>query len=137
MTEAEPLPHWAESQIEWGVNGYLCERAQLCTRDGRKIGNAVIVKIEPLTEWVFTVITDAGNTLILNIEELQELFHPPKFIMHRAPSCDPVVWRWINSNGDVVTNWLEYKANQKLDIEQQVAAAGGVVEYAYAAPTGS
>jgi len=76
------LPEWATSQILDG--SYLHVRASLPTKDGRVCGNAVIVEIEtskhddtPLA----TVVTDAGNVLKLNENELRGMFHPPQYIM--------------------------------------------------------
>lgn len=50
------------------------------------------------------------------------------------PVGEPAAWRWFNSNGDQVTNWLDFKAAQKANVEAQVAEAGGRIEYAYARP---
>lgn len=49
----------------------------LATRDGRKIGNAVIVWSEPDTELgrLYGVRTDFGNRAVLTRSELVELFH--------------------------------------------------------------
>ncbi len=45
---------------------------------------------------------------------------------------EPVAWRWRNRVGDWVTVWLDYKPYQRACIEQQVAEAGGIIQYAYA-----
>ena len=50
------------------------------------------------------------------------------------PVGEPAAWRWFNSNGDQVTNWLDFKAAQKATVEAQVAEAGGRIEYAYTRP---
>lgn len=50
------------------------------------------------------------------------------------PVGEPAAWRWFNSNGDQVTNWLDFKAAQKAKVEAQVAEAGGRIEYAYTRP---
>lgn len=50
------------------------------------------------------------------------------------PVGEPAAWRWFNSNGDQVSNWLDFKAAQKAKVEAQVAEAGGRIEYAYARP---
>lgn len=47
---------------------------------------------------------------------------------------EPAAWRWFNSNGDQVTNWLDFKPSQKANVEAQVAEAGGRIEYAYTLP---
>lgn len=64
--------------------------SQLCTRDGRKCGNAVIVEPVILTlrrSAAWTVITDAGNEMTLTEPELQELFYFPtqKMDLQTAP----------------------------------------------------
>ena len=51
-----------------------------------------------------------------------------------AAQGEPVAWRWFNSNGDQVTNWLDFKPSQRGSIESQVSEAGGHVEYAYTHP---
>lgn len=50
------------------------------------------------------------------------------------PVGEPAAWRWFNSNGDQVTNWLDFKPSQKANVEAQVAEAGGRIEYAYTRP---
>lgn len=52
----------------------------------------------------------------------------------RCYETEPVVWRWRNSVGEVVTDWLEYQRQTADGIKKQVAAEGGTVEYAYATP---
>jgi hypothetical protein len=75
------LPPWAERRIRKDEDGYLVPLAQLMTRDGRRHGNAVLAKVEHLTEWVCTAVTDMGNVLVFNRAELEEGFHPPVFVM--------------------------------------------------------
>lgn len=74
----EPLPEWAERRIGPGLDGYAYERAQLCTRDGRRIGNAVVIRAFGGN---YTVLTDMGTEMTLRRHELCELFHPPKYVM--------------------------------------------------------
>ena len=50
------------------------------------------------------------------------------------PVGEPAAWRWFNSNGDQVSNWLDFKAAQKANVEERVAEAGGRIEYAYTRP---
>ena len=50
------------------------------------------------------------------------------------PVGEPAAWRWFNSNGDQVTNWLDFKPSQKASVDAQVAEAGGRVEYVYTRP---
>ena len=74
-----PMPDWAI-----GLATKATEiGAQLCTRDGRRIGNAVTM------DWpvpahglqVAKVLTDTGNELLLTEGELAELFYEPCWLM--------------------------------------------------------
>lgn len=70
----EPLPSWAISKS----NGcYMEIGAQLRTRDGRKIGNAVVVSVD---EAGAIIVTDAGSRMPLTESELEGLFYPPEWI---------------------------------------------------------
>ena len=81
------MPHWAIGE----ANGVLQVGAQLCTRDGRKTGNGVIVSAVE-HQWrgykdiLFEVLTDAGNTLTLNTAEVFDMFYPPEYLMDVATS---------------------------------------------------
>lgn len=75
----EPLPGWAIGL----AHGLYVLGSQLPTRDGRRMGNAHIIDTkysEPLDQTVYAVLTDAGNTLRMTQEELEECFYPPKYI---------------------------------------------------------
>lgn len=77
------LPPWATGL----TNNFLEVGAQLCTKDGRKIGNAVVTEIDfskYLDQTVATIITNAGTTILLNEAELRELFHQPQWKMDPA-----------------------------------------------------
>ena len=76
--ELTPMPPWAASR----ANGkYMQEKAQLATRDGRKIGNACVVCIDFVDKrQVAKIITDVGNYLMLSEDEIKRLFHPPVWI---------------------------------------------------------
>lgn len=78
---------------------------QLSTRDGRNIGNAVIFDITVKKDLVlFYCITDAYNIVCLNLHEMHELFHPPKYILEDFPN---------NEDLDVTTyieNWYDNTA---------------------------
>jgi hypothetical protein len=83
--EEEWLPEWAIS-----VADGLAPGAQLCTRDGRSMGNAVIMGPEKLTEQgrkYWPVLTDAGTLMRLSTEEIKAAFWPPRWVMdpRRAP----------------------------------------------------
>lgn len=80
------LPKWA---IGLSDGDYMQVGAQLRTRDGRRTGNAFVSKTYTLqcpqkSKGLLTVaetITDAGNVMTLIMEELEELFYPPLWIM--------------------------------------------------------
>lgn len=70
-----PLPEWAVGRS--GGN-YLEVGAQLATRDGRRCGNAYVDAVHGSEA---SVVTDMGTALRVNLSELEELFHPPSYIM--------------------------------------------------------
>ena len=76
-----PLPDWAI-----GTVSELAPGAQLCTRDGRRVGNAVISgpKVLVHEHEFWPVLTDAGTTLRLTDAEVAELFWPPRWLMDPA-----------------------------------------------------
>ena len=79
IIEDEPLPPWAE-KISNG--NYFEIGAQLCTRDGRKIGNAFVNKIEFKNDLELAqIITDRGTIIYLTLPELKELFYKPRYVM--------------------------------------------------------
>lgn len=85
-----PLPEWAERQVAPDWLAYLQLHAQLCTRDGRKMGNAVVVEVKILygrlltpAGYRITVLTDMGREIVLNRNEVMELFYPPRFIVKK------------------------------------------------------
>lgn len=74
---------------EWALNSNgdpMVLRTQLCTRGGRRIGNAIVTSVpyESLGVEVVDIRTDFGNELTLNREELGELFHTPTYV-HKSP----------------------------------------------------
>ena len=75
------LPYWAI-----GTATELAPGTQLCTRDGRKVGNAVVSgpKVTERGREHWPVLTDVGNTLRLNDAEVAELFWPPRWLMDPA-----------------------------------------------------
>lgn len=68
----ELLPDWAERKTDKFEVG-----AQLCTRDGRRTGNAYISDNH---ENGFVVKT-YYNEIVLNLKELEEMFYTPEYIM--------------------------------------------------------
>ena len=78
LTELALRPHWAIGLAE----GYMQRGAQLCTRDGRRMGNAVVAGFETRGEKTFAVaVTDVGTVMRLNQGELAEWFDEPKWLM--------------------------------------------------------
>jgi hypothetical protein len=75
-----PLPEWAARRS--GGN-HMEIGAQLATRDGRRCGNAYVDRLEKHRRLgqVAVVITDMGTTMRLTQRELEELFHPPAYVM--------------------------------------------------------
>lgn len=75
----EPLPEWA---VDF-AHGKLVLGAQLCTRDGRRMGNAHIVAIperEFVRNEVYLILTDAGNSVAMLESEIKDAFYPPKYV---------------------------------------------------------
>ena len=84
----EPIPEWAVRRSE---KDEYCFGTQLCTKDGRRCGNAMIIAISsnvrPSTKQLYAVyhiVTDAGNFARLTLEELKSSFHPPQWIASRV-----------------------------------------------------
>lgn len=75
------LPHWA---IRIAQPGILEVGAQLCTRDGRRMGNAHIIgfKEDALDTGrpYYHVMTDAGTRMVMNSTEINDSFWPPRWI---------------------------------------------------------
>ena len=88
------LPSWAEKLSD---GQYMEEGAQLCTKDGRIIGNAIVVSVEfpsspndPHGEipWA-RILTDRGHEAWMCVEEMEKLFHPPSYIVKKE------LWRLV------------------------------------------
>ena len=75
------LPPYA---IRRAREGMLEVGAQLCTRDGRRMGNAHIIKAKlgvlGTGRLYYTLLTDAGTVLTMNSTEINECFWPPRLI---------------------------------------------------------
>jgi hypothetical protein len=80
--QVPPRPEWAAEEIP---TSYITINAQLCTRDGRKISNARMLRVEesfmgaPLP--LAIVRTDDGKEVKVFIHNLPFLFHPPQWVM--------------------------------------------------------
>lgn len=70
-----PLPDWATAH---NIAQEPVLYAQLFTRNPRRNGNAMIFHVASST---FGVITDMGNTMALNLTELNQLFEIGDYIM--------------------------------------------------------
>ena len=82
------LPEWA---LAHDTSGSLVPGRQLCTRDGRNVGNAHIISIEikkyesipkPLT--LYVILTDAGTEFKMLDSEINERFYIGEFISDPA-----------------------------------------------------
>lgn len=76
------LPDWAEQHNK---QRRLQVGAQLQTRDGRVTGNGRIYKVSP-SEYIgdmicYSVMTDAGNSLVLTDEEVHSMFYVGPYII--------------------------------------------------------
>lgn len=62
------------------MNTSLQIGTRLCTRDGRRSGNAIITAISESEHGIgtlYSIETDFGNTARLTSGEINEFFHPP------------------------------------------------------------
>ncbi len=78
----EPLPHFVE---RFSDGNYMVKNTQLATRDGRKIGNARVLKVKyckELKKEIAYCISDMGNTFSFSEDELKEYFHKPRYIIN-------------------------------------------------------
>ena len=81
MDFPEQLPHWA---IGFNTGNDVMVGAQLCTKDGRKCGNAFIYSeaTQAIEETaIYSVITDIGGYLTLTASEIIELFYISEYLM--------------------------------------------------------
>lgn len=83
----DEFPSWADRPSAGSYQEFL---TQLMTRDGRKIGNALVISDD---EYLAEILTDAGNRMIYNSLELIELFHKPEWIMSHTGCSDWVISR--------------------------------------------
>ena len=73
------LPEWAERHSD---GTYMEVGAQLLTKDGRAIGNAVVKSVRK-TKWglMADIVTDKGNKSTMTKSELEERFYKPTLII--------------------------------------------------------
>lgn len=83
-SESSLWPEWVKGRIE---DGKIVLGAQLPTKDGRRIGNAVVYALSGTLElngeshYVYEIITDAGSSVKMLEEEIAEAFYPPEWII--------------------------------------------------------
>ena len=101
------MPEWATgratSSTELG--------AQLCTRDGRRCGNAVVMESHKVIDKPFVIVcTDAGNLMTLSPSEVDELFHPARWLMD--PNTTPgAIRHTIDIRNALVKKYVEADDN--------------------------
>lgn len=78
--ELGPLPDWATAH---NIAQEPVTYAQLFTRNPRRNGNAMIYHVGA-SGGTFGVITDMGNTMVLNATELDQLFEVGDYIMNET-----------------------------------------------------
>jgi hypothetical protein len=76
-----PLPEWAAKRWE----GEYELATQLCTRDGRRMGNAFLYDIETkefegVPYVLYHILTDMGSLIRMTENELKEVFHEPTYV---------------------------------------------------------
>lgn len=79
-----PVPSWADKYLGGEIELY----AQLCTRDGRRFGNGIVIGVEEetfddVTFNCYTILTDFGNQIVLSAEQVQRGYHLPEFRMKK------------------------------------------------------
>lgn len=105
--EHDFIPEWATgcatSSTELG--------AQLCTRDGRRCGNAVVMESHKVIDKPFVIVcTDAGNLMTLSPSEVDELFYPAKWLMD--PNTAPgAIRHTIDIRNALVKKYVEADDN--------------------------
>lgn len=119
------MPHWAIGE----AHGVLQVGAQLCTRDGRKTGNGVIVSAQEgvwrgVRDTIYKVLTDTGNTLTLCTGDLLELFYPPEYLMDvdTAPGSRAIV----NSRPAAYRQWSKDYSEYELYNPDEVTEYEGL-----------
>ena len=74
-----------EGQLpEWAIalrHGEIPVGVQLCTKDGRRVGNGFLMHIWDSELFpLYIVLTDMGNTMQLTLEELNEYYHVGMYV---------------------------------------------------------
>lgn len=83
--EGKLLPHWATGLV--GDGNMFTPGALWCTKDGRKFGNAFIIKSFHMEAFamgsdagLYEMYTDAGSSIKLTKSEIRRYFYEPKYI---------------------------------------------------------
>ena len=86
---AEYLPHWADKKLDGELELY----AQLQTKDGRVMGNGIIINILEADRLpyflrdiapIYVVLTDFGHTVRMTVGELLNQYHPTVYRMKES-----------------------------------------------------
>lgn len=74
-----PLPEWA---IAYNTDKKLIPGTQLCTKDGRRTGNAHIVGVSTNSSWglIYHLLTDAGSAMTYIESEILQGFWVGEFL---------------------------------------------------------
>jgi len=81
LNSDELLPFWAERLSD---GNYMEVGAQLCTKDGRRFGNAKVIGLGIILQIqtpIAIVKTESGNEMKLTEKELRRYFYKPQYIM--------------------------------------------------------
>lgn len=120
----DQLPDWAEHKIHADCPcPYFVKFAQLRTRDGRKIGNAVVNRIHfKRMRLVADIVTDIGSVVeCLNRKELEELFYEPIYVM----KPEAVVVR----TGKIVRNPMDFQVHHTPVLQEIEMTVTSVTAY--------
>lgn len=77
-------PEWVKGRVE---DGKIVLGAQLPTKDGRRVGNAVVYALTGTIDLngeghhVYEIITDAGSSIKMTEAEIAEVFYAPEWII--------------------------------------------------------
>ena len=100
----------------WNITQEPVQYAQLFTRNGRRTGNAMIAAVIPPEVAVshvvrYSIVTDMGNDMCLNLNDLHEQFEIGDFIFNekavevrrskQAPTPVADLWQQAKDRGEV------------------------------------
>lgn len=105
------VPEWDFRKSD---GNYMEVGAQLCTRDGRRIGNARVVEIDN-SDWALghfnpgplvTVVSDFDSRFEFNEAELKSYFYPPKFVMKVEEGIKKVALAELDLPFDIFVDFI-------------------------------